>query len=80
MPQRKCCQVASGLPGPDKADATLYQGLGTATSSLVTMEETEVGRQLQAPVVLALMSLDGKRSMSGGKVWPLSGLQEVLAS
>lgn len=44
------------------------------------MEETEVGRQLQAPVVLALMSLDGKRSMSGGKVWPLSGLQEVLAS
>lgn len=39
LPQRKCCQVASGSPGPNKAGAALCQGLGTATSSLVARKK-----------------------------------------
>lgn len=74
-----CCQVASGSPGRDKAGAalSLCQGLGAATS-LVTTEETEEGRQLQAPLELALGVSGWKRIMSEGKVWPPCRLQEWL--
>lgn len=54
LPQRKCCQLASGSPGPNKAGAALCQGLGTATSSLVVRKKLKSEGRCRPALELAL--------------------------